>query len=123
MHPIYTDQCLDKGNISADDITKKLTNKFNAGVDMIFSFLIKDFSLVCIEPLLTIFNLMLRNYTLPKQWKAARIYLAFKTGEVYQYTNYRPIPINLLFFQNFSDNVATLVIVSAWFSGWYINHN
>lgn len=71
----------------------KLKNKLTAGHDLVPSFLVRDCAGVLTAPLLTIFNLSLRTAQFPICWKLGRICPVFKSGDVTNVSNYRPISI------------------------------
>lgn len=82
--------------VSEDDVAKairKLKNKATAGDDQVPSFLIRDCSAVFLLPLKIIFNLSLQSATYPSAWKIARVCPVFKSGDVKDVANYRPISI------------------------------
>lgn len=88
--------CITISNIPADDIylaLKKCNNNFTSGPDNIPSFLLKDCASIFMNPLHKIFNLIIKQQTVPKLWKEACITPVFKKGDVSEISNYRPISL------------------------------
>ncbi|VEN35101.1 unnamed protein product [Callosobruchus maculatus] len=73
--------------------SKKLKNKLIIGPDQIPSFLIKDCIFPLLQPLLYIYNLILKTNTFPQAWKLAKITPVLKKGDPSQISNYRPISV------------------------------
>ena len=72
---------------------RNLKNKQTAGLDNVPSFIIKDCANVLAEPLLYLFNLILKTSTFPTVWKVAKICPILKKGDASHIQNYRPISI------------------------------
>nr|CAH7727822.1 unnamed protein product [Callosobruchus chinensis] len=73
--------------------SKKLKNKLVIGPDQVPSFLIKDCIFQLLEPLVYIYNLILKTNTFPQAWKLAKITPVLKKGDPSQILNYRPISV------------------------------
>ncbi|GJQ83049.1 hypothetical protein Trydic_g20063 [Trypoxylus dichotomus] len=86
---------------------KSLKNKLTSGCDQVSSFVLKDFSLIFLRPLLSIFNLILRTSTFPERWKLARVCPVFRNDDMSDVSNYRPISTvtNLCTFLQYASEV------------------
>jgi len=78
-------------------IITKLNNSKSPGYDNIGPSLIKDVSVVILDPLVHIFNLSLLNGCVPDKLKIAKVIPVFKKGDRSQPTNYRPISLLSIF--------------------------
>lgn len=94
-------QCCDlnamhKFAISESDVfsaVKRLKPNFTMGPDDVPAFLIKDCVRCLYEPLLYIYNLIVKSATYPDMWKMAKVFPVFKAGDRNDVSNYRPIAI------------------------------
>lgn len=88
-------------NISITNITQlevtnaleRMKNTKTAGHDEIPSFVLRDCSQCLAVPLQFIFNKVLKSGTFPEQWKVTKICPVFKSGQINNISNYRPISI------------------------------
>ena len=78
-------------------IIAKLKNSKSPGYDNIGPSLIKDVSVLIVDPLVHIFNLSLLNGCVPDKLKIAKVIPVFKKGDRSQPTNYRPISLLSIF--------------------------
>ncbi|EFA13487.1 putative RNA-directed DNA polymerase from transposon BS-like Protein [Tribolium castaneum] len=74
-------------------VLKRSKDTLTAGCDGIPSFLLRDCAHIFSKPLVYIFNLILQTSTFPNIWKIAHVCPVFKTGDITQIQNYRPISI------------------------------
>lgn len=72
---------------------KKLKSNMTMGPDNIPALLIRDCASTLVEPLKIIFNLIISTSTIPEIWKISRICPVFKSGDINDIGNYRPITI------------------------------
>ena len=80
--------------ISEDEIIEALKsckNTMTSGPDGIPSFFLKDCASVLVKPLYLLFNLILRQSSVPSQWKNAAICPIFKKGDKANVENYRQV--------------------------------
>ena len=66
-------------------------------LSLVWCSLIKDVSVVILDPLVHIFNLSLLNGCVPDKLKIAKVIPVFKKGNRSQPTNYRPISLLSIF--------------------------
>lgn len=88
--------CININEITDMDVSEainRLKNKATSGPDNIPSFLIKDCRNVFSEPLRIIMNLCLKTSFFPTKWKLSRVCPVFKTGDLSDISNYRPISL------------------------------
>jgi len=78
-------------------IITKLNNSKSPGYDNIGPSLIKDVSVVILDPLVHIFNLSLLNGCVPDKLKIAKVVPVFRKSDCSQPTNYRPISLLSIF--------------------------
>ncbi len=81
----------DKSEIHAACMQLKPT--LTAGPDGVPSFFIRDCASILCDPLLKIFNLILKRSVFPEKWKLSRITPVHKKDSSSDVTNYRPITI------------------------------
>ena len=72
---------------------KILKPKMTSGPDQIPAFIIRDCINVFVQPLTTIFNIIIKTCTFPEQWKISGICPVYKKGSKTMIENYRPIAI------------------------------
>ena len=103
--PLYADSLISdiapQLNVSVDSVTeedilfalKKSKDTMTAGPDGIPSFLLRDCACLFVSPLLKLFNLILQKSTMPALWKQTCICPVYKSGDVTEIKNYRPISL------------------------------
>ena len=72
---------------------KQVKNKKTAGLDLVPAYIVKDCYNIFCEPLLHIYNLILKTSTFPSIWKKVKVCPVFKSGDHTNIVNYRPIAI------------------------------
>ena len=94
--PIRTQNSIDTINIAESDIVdviKTLNTNKASGLDEISHHMLKNTVQTVIKPLITLFNMCLRNCIFPSVWKQARVMPIFKKGDANLASNYRPISL------------------------------
>mgnify|MGYP000512335400 FL=1 len=76
-----------------DRTLKKIKPKFTTGPDLIPAFLVHDCRVVLVKPLSILFNLCLKNQTIPSMWKSSKVVPVFKKDDRSDITNYRAISL------------------------------
>ena len=93
------DECLDSINITPEIVKKKLdklkTNKA-AGVDNIHPLLLKECAIEISSIVTNIFNMSIKESTLPDVWKKAQVSPIFKKGNKHLCSNYRPVSLTAI---------------------------
>lgn len=89
-HTLFLEPVTDNEIIN---IISNLKNNCSPGPDGIKTELIKNIHKHISKPLVHIINLVYKNGNLPIQWKDSIITPIFKSGDVEQLTNYRPISV------------------------------
>jgi len=79
------------------DLIKNLNTFKSPGPDNIGPKLVKEMSLIIIEPPLHIYNLSLKTGNFPDQLKIAKVIPIYKNGDPCQISNYRPISLLSIF--------------------------
>mgnify|MGYP005980603449 CR=1 FL=1 len=88
--------CVSPPQILEEDVFNALKNSKNTltmGPDGIPNFLLKDCASVFAQPLVYIYNLIIKTSTFPAMWKAALICPVLKKGDKADVKNYRPISL------------------------------
>ena len=75
------------------EIVKNAKTKYSKYHDSIDMPLVKLVIPYIVKPLKHIFNISLQNGVFPDRMKIARVITIFKTGDVQEFSNYRPISI------------------------------
>lgn len=87
---------LDIKSISEDDIQKaikKLKPKKSVGPDKIPPYIFKGCAELLLEPLMIIFNLIITSCTYPDAWKLTKVCPVFKSGNLNEIVNHRPVAL------------------------------
>nr|CAI5825566.1 unnamed protein product [Callosobruchus analis] len=71
--------------------SKKIKNKLIVGPDQVPSFLVKDCISALIQPLVHIFNIILKTCVIPTSWKLSRVSPILKKGDPALINNYRSV--------------------------------
>lgn len=104
--------CIVLNKISEMDViraAKKLKPKNVSGVDNIPAFVVRDCINAFLEPILYIFNNILKTTVFPDTWKIARIRPILKKGDPAFITNYRSITVLCSFSKLFEILLYTLI--------------
>jgi Reverse transcriptase (RNA-dependent DNA polymerase) len=99
-------------SFSEEEVAKalcKLKDKHTSGHDNIPSFFARDCAYVLAKPLQVIFNTALKTNTFPKLWKVSKVIPIFKSGEINDIGNYRPITLLSNFAKAFEISVYTRI--------------
>ena len=91
-------------SVTEEDIyiaLRKSKNSLTTGPDGVPSFLLRDCACVFISPLLKLFNLILQQSNMPHLWKQSCICPVFKSGNIADIKNYRPISLLCNFAKTF----------------------
>ena len=98
--PLFPDRKIDtflkRIDITSEIVLKKLQNlKIDkaSGPDEVHPFILKNCSTILVQPITIIFNLSVKQGSLPKIWKHGRISPLFKKGKRNVPANYRPVTL------------------------------
>ena len=75
------------------DVIKTLNTNKASGLDEISHHMLKNTVQTVTKPLMTLFNMCVRNCILPSVWKQASVMPIFKKGDANLASNYRPISL------------------------------